>query len=35
MELGFQNSMGIIAFQTEALNPWRKKNNSISNEGQS
>lgn len=34
MELGFQNSMGIMAFQTEVLNPWRKKNSSNSNEGQ-
>ena len=34
MEIGFQNSMGIMAFQTEALNSWRKKNNSNSNEGQ-
>lgn len=35
MELGFQNSMGIMALQTEALNPWIKKNNSSSNKGQS
>ena len=35
MELGFQNSMGIIAFQTEALNPWTKNNNSSCNERQS
>lgn len=33
METGFQNSVRIMAFQTEALNSWRKKNNSNSNEG--